>query len=408
VGLAKQLNHGAGAVPVLPGERINSLDALRGLALFGVLAINLETEFRVSIFRQFLPREPETGIERHVDAFLQIFLDLKALAVFSLLFGIGLAIQYERLDGNPRRSVLLVRRLLALLIFGVVHLFLIWNGDILTEYAIAGLIALPLLFGPTWTLGVAAAACLLFYVANLRALLIGWPDQVTLASYVNAANRIYGSGDFRQILAFRIEEVKSFLPLHFYIFPRTLGLFLLGAFAWRLGIVRNAKSYAPELWLAGVLGVGIGVVLTLATDARWYSGLRSLGSAEQSFAPFGTIVLALGYASLVFAAGANGTSRFLRWIAPLGRMAFTNYIIQSLVLGWIFYGYGLGQFGKLGLVTGLLLVFAIYISQVLFSIYWLKRFRYGPLEWLWRSLMYGQPPRFRPNIQPTEESPNRA
>jgi len=143
VGLAKQLNHGAGAVPVLPGERINSLDALRGLALFGVLAINLETEFRVSIFRQFLPREPETGIERHVDAFLQIFLDLKALAVFSLLFGIGLAIQYERLDGNPRRSVLLVRRLLALLIFGVVHLFLIWNGDILTEYAIAGLMPFP-------------------------------------------------------------------------------------------------------------------------------------------------------------------------------------------------------------------------------------------------------------------------
>jgi uncharacterized protein len=295
--------------------------------------------------------------------------------------------------------------LLALLVFGVVHLFLIWNGDILTEYALAGLIALPFLFGPTWMLGLGAAAFLLFYITNMLAPLIEWPDQVSFASYVGAADRIYGSGDFRQILAFRIEETKNFLPLHFYIFPRTLGLFLLGAFAWRLGIVRNAKP--DELWLAAALGVGIGVVLTLATDARWYSGWR--GSAEQFFAPLGTIVLALGYASLVFAASAKGQRRFLTWIAPLGRMAFTNYIIQSLILGWIFYGYGLGFFGKLGLVAGLALVFAIYVGQVLFSIYWLKRFRYGPLEWLWRTLMYGRPPRFRlGNIQPTEESPNRA
>jgi uncharacterized protein len=120
-----------------------------------------------------------------------------------------------------------------------------------------------------------------------------------------------------------------------------------------------------------------------------------LGPAEQVFAPLGTILLALGYASLVIAAGANGPRRILLWTAPLGRMAFTNYIIQSVILGWIFYGYGLGFFGKLGPVAGLALVFAIYIGQILSSIWWLRRFRYGPLEWLWRMLMYGRAPHFR-------------
>jgi uncharacterized protein len=108
--------------------------------LLGVLAINLETEFRVSIFQQFVPGPPDQGLDGWVNAFLQVFVDLKALAIFSLLFGVGLAIQHERLAGDRRRLVLLLRRLLVLLAFGLVHLFLIWNGDILAEYALAGLV----------------------------------------------------------------------------------------------------------------------------------------------------------------------------------------------------------------------------------------------------------------------------
>src|SRR6266404_5767605 len=153
------------AAPVPPAKRIDSIDVLRGLALFGVLAINLETEFRVSIFQQFLRRPAEQGLDHWVGAFLEVFVDLKAFAVFSLLFGIGLAIQYERLDGDPRRLVLLVRRLLALMAFGLIHLFLIWNGDILTEYAIAGLIVLPFLFGSKRVLALGAAFFLLLYLA---------------------------------------------------------------------------------------------------------------------------------------------------------------------------------------------------------------------------------------------------
>ncbi|HSS14471.1 MAG TPA: hypothetical protein VLL04_11290, partial [Rhizomicrobium sp.] len=117
------------SAPVPPSRRINSLDALRGLALFGVLAMNLETLFRISIFQWFLPGTTDRGADLGVDALLEIFLDLKAFALFSLLFGIGLAIQFDRLKDNPHRTILLARRLLALLFFGCLHLFLIWNGD---------------------------------------------------------------------------------------------------------------------------------------------------------------------------------------------------------------------------------------------------------------------------------------
>ena len=145
--------------PIDPSRRLSSIDALRGLALFGVLAINLETEFRVSIFRQFLLTATGAGLDGYIDAALELFVDMKAFALFSLLFGVGLAIQYERLARSDRRAVLLIRRLCILLAFGLIHLLLIWNGDILTEYAVAGLLVLPFLFGPTWLI---ASGSLLF------------------------------------------------------------------------------------------------------------------------------------------------------------------------------------------------------------------------------------------------------
>src|ERR1700730_7432668 len=131
------------SAPVNPGERIKPIDILRGIALFGVLAINVVNEFRVSIFEEFLPVANTTGtLDRAVQTFLTMAVELKAMALFSLLFGIGMAIQFERLASNPRRGMLLLRRLAILLVIGVAHLFLIWNGDILTEYSLAGFIAL--------------------------------------------------------------------------------------------------------------------------------------------------------------------------------------------------------------------------------------------------------------------------
>jgi uncharacterized protein len=379
-----------GATPIQPSRRIAALDALRGLALFGVLAINLETEFRVSIFQQFLPRAHELGVERQIDAFLTIFIDLKAFAVFSLLFGAGLAIQHEHLAGNPRRAVMLVRRLAALLLFGLIHLLFIWNGDILTEYAIAGFVVLPFLFAPSWMLVAGAVVFLTLYLVLPLVPFVPFPGTALLAAHVAEAGRVYHSGNVPAMLSFSWSELPLLLPLHIYIFPRTVGLFLLGAASWRLGVIRwNSRA----LLCAALPAIAIGLVLALSTDARWYSGWPWPGGIGPAAADASNTLLGLGYCALVLCAYADGAGRLLSWAEPVGRMAFTNYILQSLILTSIFYGFGL--FGMLDLETGLALTLLIYAGQVLASRAWLAHFRFGPLEWLWRAMMYGHPPEFR-------------
>src|SRR5216683_7087066 len=215
------------AAPVNPSERIDAIDVLRGIALFGVLAINVVNEFRVSIFEEFLPAASTTGtLDRAVQTFLTMAVELKAMALFSLLFGIGMAIQFERLTPNPRRCMLLMRRLAILLVIGVAHLFLIWNGDILTEYSLAGFIALPFLWGPRWLLAAGASLFLALYlVMPLLPPVVPWPTTAWITHHVAEARQVYGAGGFLEILTFRIGETASILPLHVFILPRTIALF---------------------------------------------------------------------------------------------------------------------------------------------------------------------------------------
>jgi uncharacterized protein len=374
--------------PISAAERIDAIDVLRGLALLGVLAINVVTVFRVSIFQQFLfPRPPLSlsPIDSAVETILTLAVELKAFALFSLLFGTGLAIQFERLANSERRTSLLVRRLVVLLAFGLIHLCLIWNGDILTEYALAGFIVLPFLFGPRWLLAVAALASLGLYLEMQVFPPPGlWPGTAAISQDVMDANRIYATGGFLDVLAFRLREIPLFAALHAYIFPRTIGLFLLGAFAWRTGILRNPPRHL--LFSIAAACIGLGAALILCHAGRFIAGGRIGALAE----PLGTILLALGYGAAIIAiANLESGKRLLRWAAPVGRMAFTNYLAQSLIFGWIFYGYGLGLFGRLGVTSALAIGVAVYIGQVFFSAWWLRRYRYGPVEWLWRTLMYG-------------------
>jgi uncharacterized protein len=383
---------GARAGPAAPVDRIDSIDALRGLALFGVLVINLETEFRVSIWRQFLPYR-ETGAGQLVARALWLFVDMKAFAVFSLLFGVGLAIQFDRLSRNPRRPVLLFRRLVALLGFGLVHLLLIWNGDILTEYAVCGLATLPLLFAPRPLIPLAAAACLLAYaLMPVLPPLVPFMSPAGLAALVREAHAAYGAGGFARVLAFRLSEIPSLAVLHVDIVPRTLGLILLGAALWRTRLIQTAAAHRTPLALASAALVVAGLGLTLAGASLRSPPAHAIGAVA---APVATVVLGLGYAGLTIAACNTPAGRWLAWAEPVGRMAFTNYIAQSLVLGFIFYGYGLGLFDRLGTPAGLALAVGLFAAQAAFSRWWLARFRYGPLEWLWRALMYGRRPAFR-------------
>jgi uncharacterized protein len=380
------------SAPVNPTERIDAIDVLRGIALFGVLAINVVNEFRVSIFEEFLPVANTTGtLDRAVQTFLTMAVELKAMALFSLLFGIGMTIQFERLASNPRRGTLLVRRLAILLIIGVAHLFLIWNGDILTEYSLAGFIALPFLWGPRWLLAAGAPLFLALYlVMPLLPPVVPWPPTAWIKDHVAEARHVYGTGGFLEILTFRIRETASILPLHVFILPRTIALFLFGMFVWRTDVIRRPATHRLLLVTVAIVGVVVGAALTVASEEPALLGLPSPGRMGVSLERLATLLLATGYAAAIIGfVSTRPGMRMLAWAAPLGRMAFTNYLAQSVIFGWIFYGYGLGLFGRVGVVTALAIGVCVYVAQVMISAQWLRYYRFGPLEWLWRSMMYG-------------------
>jgi uncharacterized protein len=376
--------------PITPDHRILTIDILRALALFGVLMVNLVTEFRVSIFQQFVPSAPlASPVDRFLDAFVSYALDMKAFALFSLLFGIGLALQFDRLANRERPLHWLRRRLVVLLAFGLFHLLFIWNGDILTEYALAGLLILPLIREDKETLALCSLGLFLFYLAMPALHLpIYWPDAASFARHVVAANQTYANGNLVQVWRFSLGELKMIVSLNEFVFPRTLALFLLGAAIWRSGMLKNWQAHRREFRIFGIAATAVGIALTAAVAMGVFANTPVLGASMSNLAP---TVQALGYAALtVVAVDLPYLRAFLRLFAPLGRMSFTNYILQSLVFSWIFFGYGLGQFGRLSITTAFLLGTAIYIAQMVGSALWLRWFRFGPLEWLWRSLMYGQ------------------
>jgi uncharacterized protein len=378
--------------PVRPDQRIAAIDVLRGIALFGVLAVNLITEFRVSLFQQFLPSPVEgSWLDHAVEAMVSIGMELKAFALFSLLFGIGLAIQFERLATRADRLSLLVRRLLVLLGFGLIHLCFIWNGDILTEYALIGLLALPLLYASNRTLAVALMALALY--AALPFWLpdtFFWPSEAWLHQHVQAATSVYANGSWAEVVRYNIGEIASIIPLHLFIAPRTLALFLLGALAWRTGLLRQPESHRRLLIGAAILGLMLGFGMSLLDPPAPSSPWHSWTAVISVLITLGPVVLAVGYgATIIVLHTFTRASRLLSIVGPLGRMAFSNYLAQSLIFGWIFFGYGLGNFGRMSPSQAMLLGVIVYVAQIIASQCWLRRFRFGPMEWLWRTLMYG-------------------
>lgn len=367
------------ATPVRPADRVESIDVVRGVALFGVMAMNLLTTFRESIFQQFLPRIiPSGAADRMTETSAYYGLDMKAFSLFSFLFGVGLAIQYERLSRHGSALYWLSRRLAVLLAFGLIHLYFIWNGDILTEYALAGFVVLPLLPARGWVLGTASTACLVFYtLMPVLQLPFPWPDQHWLQRQVAAANLVYGHGSFGQEHRFAFHEVAGIVPLHVSIVSRTLGLFLLGVLSWRAGLFAKPYENCARIAVLAVILTSLGIVLTHA-DGRVTGRIA---------AP----ILAPGYcATLVWLVEFTPLRSLLTAFAPLGRMAFSNYIAESLIFGVLFFGYGLGLYGRVGSTITLLLGTTVYVTQMVVSAWWLRRYRFGPLEWLWRSLMYGR------------------
>jgi uncharacterized protein len=379
------------ASPIIPSERIVTIDILRGIALFIVLVINAATEFRVSIFEQLLPGTPAaTTADKLADGFV-LALSTKGFILFSFLFGLGLAIQFDRFAGKSDRLALMLRRLTVLLAIGLVHLLLIWNGDILTEYAMVGFAVLPFLYGPRWLLGITAAVSMAFFLATpLLPPIMPFPDSTWISQHVEQARGVYGSGSFMQILAFRIEEVRYILPFHANAMPRTFGLFLCGALVWRTGFFRRPLSRTPVI-LAACFSLAIGAWMTMGSTNGEAFGWSLNWRGRYIVLSLSQLILAAGYALLIVAVTDSAVGkRLLGPAGALGRMAFTNYLAQSVILSCMFYSFGFALFGRLSIAQTIAIAIVIYAAQAASSSWWLRRFRFGPVEWLWRSLTYGE------------------
>jgi uncharacterized protein len=247
------------------------------------------------------------------------------------------------------------------------------------------------LYGPRWLLAAASALSLALFIASpLLPPVIAFPDNAWIIHHLEEARRAYGAGSFMEVLAFRVDEVRFIAPLHVYALPRTFGLFLLGAWVWRTGFFRAAVP-RRQLVVAACFLLTIGAWMTVAAARAEAFGWHPNWQARAIVQSLAQLGLAAGYGAAIIVLANHATGRILvAWAGPLGRMAFTNYIAQSIILSWIFYGFGFALFGRLSIAEALAVAVAIYAAQAAFSAWWLRRFRFGPIEWLWRSLMYGE------------------
>ena len=367
-------------------SRYPALDVLRGFGLFGVLMVNLLYFFRISLFGHMVQFHAHAGLLNHaIDIAVAAVLEFKAFALFSFTFGVGVAIQFERVQKRGAGAgIFLLRRFLILLGVGLIHMVFISNVDILCLYSICGLLLIPLLGLPhvwLWIVGIAT-----IYVLSIGG--PGLPAETVLASHAIKATEIYSQGTFGAILAFRWTETRELIwPLLIMVFPRTLGLMMLGVAAWKSGVVCTPRRYLGWLWTACILGSAIGGLNTLADLLKQTASaeidvpqvIRKVGSSEP---------LAAAYAALLFAT-CSSDRVWLAPIAALGRMALSNYLMQSIIFAAIFYGFGFGYFGRLDSASTSLIGLGVYVCQAGFSVWWLKRYRFGPFEWLWRSGTYG-------------------
>ncbi len=381
--------------PVGPAERIEVIDILRGVALFGILLVNMEA-YGWPLFMDGA-REWERLPDRLTDWLIRFLAEGKFYPLFAFLFGFGMAVQMARTQARGARFLpLYTRRLVVLLLIGAAHALLLWAGDILVPYALLGFILMLFRKRSGKAVIVWAAIALLIALA-VNAVFIGRGDGLAndgILRLLDArATRAYAHGTFADIFSQRLLDLIILYVLAPLSFPHILVMFLLGLYAGRRDFFRDADASgaAARRALPWVLGLGLvgNLIFVVAgvRASRSESNLAALG-ASTSFLIAGPI-LSAAYVAVVLLLVQNEIWRGrLLWLVPLGRMALTNYLLQSLICTTIFYSYGLGLFGTVGPARGALLAVAIYAVQVPVSIWWLQRFRFGPVEWLWRSLTY--------------------
>lgn len=389
--------------PVRTSERIDMLDAIRGFALFGILLMNLEA-FNGPIMQAMSGIDPTLhGLDRIADAFIYIFVQGKFWTLFSLLFGIGFAIMYDsaaRSGGDFRR--IYKRRLWALLAIGAAHGILVWEGDILFTYALAGFVLLWRMKSDTPP---RLVRILMVYCAPLAMLAFAGAmagshdDGADIAKMMAEESRFQGHSPYLATLQWRAGYFLQSLGNLVILLPMAAAVFALGVRLHRLGWSRPAASADDGGGRAAIYCYLAGLALMLASIS-----ISPDVSPVRIDAVFATVNILNMLAGLLMCLGMYFGLRWLwprAWfqtrlalLVPLGRMALSNYLGQSLICTLIFSGYGLGYFQQLPRAWHIPFAMAVIAAQAAFSAWWLSRFSMGPAEFLWRWLTYGKRPNF--------------
>ncbi len=400
--------------PVLPGERIEVIDILRGWAIFGILLVNISHDVG---WDYLFAKQWQGTADRIAWTLVDIFGSGKFYTLFTFLFGLGFALQMGRAESRGAHFFPVYRRrLFVLYLIALVHT-LIWWGDVLHIYAVIGFLLLLFRTRSPRTIVAAAFVCLLVPLVyrgvvdgnrtrrladpqtaleatreagQRKAKWRGWEDQDL---------RVHSRGSFREIV---IERAQQFTRWHtrpeLYVWWLG-GMFpflLLGLYAGRRGIFQDLRAHLPFIRKVMWWGLGLGIVCAPAAHVLseylpnpvWPYVTRR---AEAILWIIGAPALCFFYASsIVLLAQKEEWKRRLAPLATVGRLALSNYLLQSLVQVLIFNSYGLGLYGKVGPLGGVALTFLIFPVQVLLSIWWIRRFRFGPAEWFWRTLTYGK------------------
>ena len=404
--------------PAKAGERLGHLDMLRGFALLGVLLSNIEYWFRAPKGHEWLSTTSFPGWGNELAAWLiRALVETKFIFLFSLLFGVGLMLQMKRVEQKGLSfGRFALRRLSFLLLLGVLHVVLVWNGDILVPYALIGMLMLFFVRVRARTLVLwlvlAWSIFLLLMMAGPVKRMLGPAPQVPGAELIRAWDAEeqegidklaagYGASGWGEVARFRLQDYRRVLGMSAGGFLAIFLNMILGILLWKRGILHQPAAHLHGikrfcLWAfpLGLLLHGIyasrHMLLAWGWTVPWSLGRWVRPLTELSMI-LGMLVLGLALmGGLLLLYQRPGTKRILRLFEPLGRMALSTYLTQSLVLSFVFYGWGLGWYNRTGPLAGALLGVGLFSGQLFFARWWLTRFRFGPAEWLWRSLTYGR------------------
>ena len=403
--------------PVAAGERIDTLDFIRGLAVMGILAANIvafgQPMDAYMYPAAFLTDPGDPGGWMWIGQFIVI--DGKMRGLFTLLFGAGMYLFMEKAWARGATRWLQAWRLVILMVFGMIHFFFIWPGDILFYYALFGFVALACLrWGVKTQLWVGLGGYMLgvlLYTGLVmpwlivdtpfgestpelleqRAVMVEEIDNTLARSEV--PNAAITSGDYAALVNHRITEQWNEPLMNALLFGfETLPLMLIGVALYRMGFFGGSFDRGKLLrwgWIGVIAGTLAHLGIGMAVQATGFSYYGTLAGFV-GMSPLPRLWMVLGMAALLVAYAPGATGWLGERVRAAGRAAFSNYLGTSIVMMVFFHGWALGLFGQLNRPQLYIVVALTCVLMLVWSKPWLDRYRYGPLEWLWRCLTYRQ------------------